>query len=136
MRNFILKVVIFAVAIGLVAKLVPGIHILGDNLSTLLIIGFVFGVLNAFVKPIIKFLTCPLVLVTLGLFVLVINALMLLITAALIPARLQIDGFFPAFVGGIVMSIISMILERILGVGDNSPPRPDKPMPPDRLPNR
>ncbi len=116
MRNIILRVIIYAVGIALVAKLVPGIHILGDNLSTLLIIGFVFGILNAFVKPIIKFLTCPLVLISLGLFVLVINALMLLITAALIPARLQIDGFFPAFIGGIAMSIISMILERLLGV--------------------
>lgn len=133
--RIILRVVIYAVGIALVAKLVPGIHILGDNLSTLLIIGFVFGVLNAFVKPILKFLTCSLILITLGLFVLVINALMLLITAALIPARLQIDGFFPAFVGGIAMSIISMILERILGVNDHPRPRrKKKPVQPKQLP--
>ena len=120
MRNFILRVIIYAVGIALVAEIVPGIHIQNDALSTLLIIGIVFGILNAILKPIITFLTCPLVILSLGLFVLVINGVMLLITAALIPARLQIDGLWPAILGGIVMSIISIVLERVLGVNDNN----------------
>ena len=120
MRNFILRVIIYAVGIALVAEIVPGIHIQNDTLSTLIIIGVVFGVLNAILKPIIKFLTCPLVILSLGLFVLVINGVMLLITAALIPARLQIDGLWPAILGGIVMSIISIVLERVLGVNDDN----------------
>jgi len=120
MQNFILRVIIYAVGIALVAEIVPGIHIQNDTLSTLIIIGVVFGVLNAILKPIIKFLTCPLVILSLGLFVLVINGVMLLITAALIPARLQIDGLWPAILGGIVMSIISIVLERVLGVNDDN----------------
>ena len=120
MRKFILRVIIYAVGIALVAEIVPGIHISNDTLSTLIIIGVVFGILNAILKPIITFLTCPLVILSLGLFVLVINGVMLLITAALIPARLQIDGIWPAILGGILMSIISLILERILGVNDDN----------------
>ncbi len=120
MRNFILRVIIYAIGIALVAELVPGINIPNDTLSTLIIIGVVFGILNAILKPIITFLTCPLVILSLGLFVLVINGVMLLITASLIPERLQIDGFWPAFVGGIAMSIISLILERVLGVNDDN----------------
>jgi putative membrane protein len=120
MRKFILRVIIYAVGIALVAEIVPGIHIPNDTLSTLIIIGVVFGILNAILKPIIAFLTCPLVILSLGLFVLVINGVMLLITAALLPARLQIDGFWPAILGGIVMSIISLILERVLGVNDDN----------------
>lgn len=120
MRNFILRVIIYAVGIPLVAEIVPGIHVANDTLGTLLIIGLVFGIINAILKPLITLLTCPLVIISLGLFVLVINAVVLLVTASLIPARLQIDGFWPAFVGGIVMSIISMVLERILGVKDDN----------------
>ncbi len=120
MRNFILRVIIYAIGIALVAEIVPGIHVANDTLGTLLIIGIVFGIINAILKPLITFLTCPLVILSLGLFVLVINAVVLLITASLIPARLQIDGFWPAFLGGIAMSIISMILERILGVNDDN----------------
>ena len=96
MRKFILRVIIYAVGIALVAEIVPGIHIPNDTLSTLIIIGIMFGILNAILKPIITFLTCPLVILSLGLFVLVINGVMLLITAALIPGRLQIDGIWPA----------------------------------------
>jgi len=120
MRKFILRVIIYAVGIALVAEIVPGIHIPNDALSTLIIIGVVFGILNAILKPIITFLTCPLVILSLGLFVLVINGVMLLITAALLPARLQIDGIWPAILGGIVMSIISLVLERVLGVNDDN----------------
>jgi putative membrane protein len=120
MRNFILRVIIYAIGIALVAEIVPGIHVSNDTLGTLLIIGLVFGIINAILKPLITLLTCPLVIISLGLFVLVINAVVLLVTASLIPARLQIDGFWPAFVGGIVMSIISMVLERILGVKDDN----------------
>src|SRR6185503_18829841 len=120
MRNFILRVIIYAVGIALVAEIVPGIHVANDTLSTLIIIGVVFGIVNAILKPIITFLTCPLVILSLGLFVLDINGVMLLITAALIPGRLQIDGLWPAILGGIVMSIIALVLERVLGVNDDN----------------
>ena len=123
MRNLILRIIIYAIGIALIAEIVPGIHIASDTIGTLLIIGLVFGILNAIVKPILTFLTCPLVIISMGLFILVINAVMLLITASLIPARLQIDGFGSAFIGGILMSIISIVLERVLGLDDKKSKR-------------
>jgi len=118
MRNFILRVIVYAIGIALVAELVPGITVANDTIGTLLIIGLVFGIVNAILKPILTILTCPLVILSLGLFILVINAIMLLITANFLPDRLQIEGFWPAFLGGILMSIISLVLERVLGVDD------------------
>jgi putative membrane protein len=126
MREFVLRVIINAVGIAIVAQLVPGIRLVNDTLGTLLIIGLVFGVVNAIVKPILVLLTCPAVIITLGLFILVINGLMLLLTANLLPDRLVIDGFWPAILGGIVMSIISIVLESVLGVRDDHK-RKDKP---------
>jgi len=120
MRNFILRVIVYAIGIALVAELVPGITVANDTIGTLLIIGLVFGIVNAILKPILTILTCPLVILSLGLFILVINAIMLLITANFLPDRLQIEGFWPAFLGGILMSIISLVLERVLGVDDKS----------------
>jgi len=126
MRNFILRVIINAIGIAVVAEIVPGITIGNDHIGTLIIIGVVFGILNAILKPILILLTCPAVLLSLGLFILVINGVMLLCTASLLPERLQIEGFWPAVLGGIVMSIISLILESLLGVKDNNSNKPKK----------
>ncbi len=112
----VIRIVIYAIGIALVAKIVPGIHLANDSIGTLVVIAIVFGLMNAILKPIVEFLTCPLVILSLGLFVLVINALLLLLTAALIPAQMKIDGFWPAFLGGIVMSIITIVMEQVLGV--------------------
>lgn len=131
MRNFILRVIIYAVGIAIVAEIVPGISVASETLSTLLIIGLVFGIVNAILKPIITLLTCPLVILSLGLFVLVINGIMLLITSSLIPGRLQVDGLGPAIVGGIIMSILSLILERVLGVDDDNNRRDKRKRDPD-----
>ncbi|MBZ0285372.1 MAG: phage holin family protein [Anaerolineae bacterium] len=126
MRNFVLRVIINAIGIAVVAEIVPGISIGNDHIGTLILIGLVFGILNAILKPILILLTCPAVLLSLGLFILVINGVMLLCTASVLPNRLQIDGFWPALLGGIVMSILSLILESLLGVKDNKPNKPGK----------
>lgn len=123
MRNFILRVIINAIGIAVVAEIIPGITIANDHIGTLIIIGVVFGILNAVLKPVLILLTCPAVLISLGLFILVINGALLLCTASLLPNRLQIDGLWPAILGGIVMSILSLILESLLGVKDDG----DKP---------
>jgi putative membrane protein len=78
----------------------------------------IFGLVNALIRPIITLLTCPLVIITLGLFILVINAIMLLITANLSGGRLVVDGFGTAFIGGIIMGIIGVVLEGLLGVNE------------------
>jgi putative membrane protein len=119
MRNLVLRIIINAIAIAIVAALVPGIQLLNDSFGTLLIIGAVFGIINALLKPILTILTCPLVILTLGLFTLVINAILLLITANFLPERIAIDGFWPALLGGIIMSIVSMVLEGVFGLKDD-----------------
>jgi putative membrane protein len=122
MGKILLRIITYAIAIDLTAKLLPGIHLANNDLSTLLIIGLIFGIVNAFIKPILMLLTCPFVLLTLGLFVLVINGLLLLLTARLSGQLLTIDNFGWAFVGGIVMGIISVILEAALSSGERKEP--------------
>jgi putative membrane protein len=119
MRNFLIRVVINAIAIAIAASLLPGINVADNDLGTLLIIGLVFGIVNALVKPILVILTCPAVIVTLGLFLLVINGLMLLLTASLIPDRLQVDGLGSAILGGIVMGLVGIVLESVLRLDDD-----------------
>lgn len=119
MRNFAIRVIINAVAIAITASLLSGVHVANNDIGTLLIIGLVFGIVNAIVRPILIFLTCPAVIVTLGLFLLVINGLMLLLTASLIPERLQIDGFGTAVLAGIIMGILGMIMESVLKPDDD-----------------
>ena len=114
MGKILLRIITYAIAIDLTAKILPGIHLANSELGTLLIIGLIFGIVNAFIKPIIMFLTCPFVLLTLGLFVLVINGLLLLLTAQISGGLLTIDNFGWAFVGGIIMGIISVVLESAL----------------------
>lgn len=118
MRNFIIRVIISAIAITITASLLPGITLANDTIGTVLIIGLVFGIVNAIVKPLLIFLTCPAVIVTLGLFILVINGAMLMLTASFVDA-LQIDGWGTAIVGGIIMSIVTMIFESIMGLDDD-----------------
>lgn len=123
MRNFLIRVVINAIGIALTAEILPGIHVANNDLGTLLMIGLVFGVVNALLKPLLILLTCPAVILTLGLFLLIINGIMLLVTASLIPARLQIDGFGWAVLGGIVMGLIGIVLESIFGIRDKDKKR-------------
>ena len=118
MRNFIIRVIISAIAITITASLLPGITLANDTIGTVLIIGLVFGIVNAIVKPLLIFLTCPAVIITLGLFILVINGAMLMLTASFVDA-LQIDGWGTAIVGGIIMSIVTMIFESIMGLDDD-----------------
>ena len=97
-------------ALFIVATVVP--HFQYDSFVTLLIAAAVLGLLNAVVRPILVFLTFPLTVVTLGLFLIVLNALMLELTARLVP-HFEIDSFGWAIVGAIVLGIISLVTSRI-----------------------
>jgi putative membrane protein len=124
-RNFIIRLVINMIALSVTAALLPGIHINGGA-GTLLIVALVFGIINSIVKPILLLLTCPFVIITLGLFILVINGLMLLLTAAILGNSFVVDGFGTAIIGGIVMGIAAMVVEWILGqagMDDRTPAR-------------
>jgi putative membrane protein len=113
---FLLRVVINALALGAAAWLLDGITVGGDTneqLLTLLAVGLVFGVVNTFITPIVKLLSIPFIIVTLGLFLVVVNALMLLLTeeiSDLFGLAFTVDGFWTAVLGSIIISIVSAVL--------------------------
>lgn len=111
MRHAIIRLVINTLALYAAVWLIPGIRYHGGTLGFLLV-GLVFGVVNSLLRPLLMILTCPLVVATLGLFTLVINALLLLATGWL-SARwglgFSVDGFLPALIGGVVVGITSTI---------------------------
>ncbi len=117
MTNLLIRLVINAVALWVAGYFVPGILLTNDVVG-LLIVAAIFGVINALIKPIVDFFTCPFYVITLGLFTFIVNALMLLLTSALSGGRLVVDGFWPALLGGIVIGIVSMLLSLFLGEGE------------------
>jgi putative membrane protein len=119
MRNFLFRLIINAVALAAAAALLPGIHTSNNDIGTLLIVAFIFGVMNAILKPILYILSCSLIILTLGLFTLVINGVMLLITDAIAGNRFTVDGFWWAVLGGLVVSIVSGFLENALGLHEH-----------------
>lgn len=107
--NFILSLLINAAALWVAVKIVPGISHVGSAMS-LLGVALVFGFLNAVVRPILVFFSLPLVVITLGLFTLVLNALLLWLTSSLSSAlglNFYVSGFVAAFLGALVVSLVS-----------------------------
>jgi putative membrane protein len=113
MTRLIIRLLINAVALWVAAQLVSGIS-LSDNLWQVLVVALIFGLINALIKPILKVLSFPLIIVTLGLFTLVINALLLLLTDWL-SIGLTVDGFWPALLGAIIISVVSWFLSHFVG---------------------
>jgi putative membrane protein len=117
--KFALRVVVLAVIIYAVTRLVDGIYVLPDRQSTLGVTGtylwvaLLFALVNSIVGPVLRLLSLPFVMLTLGLFLLVVNAALLGITAAL-STRLDIDGLWAAIVGGFLIALFSWIAELIL----------------------
>ncbi|HJQ01040.1 MAG TPA: phage holin family protein [Jatrophihabitans sp.] len=109
--RWLIRLVVLAVIIGLVAKLVPGIHVYG-GFWALLWISVIFSIVNAILGPVFKLLSLPLIVLTLGLFLLVVNAALLGITAAL-SSHLNIDGFGSAVFGGLLIAIFSWLAEMV-----------------------
>ncbi len=97
---------ITAVGLGLTALIVPGINI--KSTSTLLVAAIVLGLINAFIRPVLWLLTAPLSILTFGLFALVINALMIMLAAAIVP-DFEVRGFGSALFGAIMMAIIGIV---------------------------
>lgn len=112
--RLIVDILISAAAIGLTALALPGIHIQPFSWTTLLLLGVVVGVIDGLVRPLVSLLSLPITILTLGLFQLVINALMLYLASLIIPA-FKIDNFLWALLGGIVLGIVHAILEAIFG---------------------
>ncbi len=107
-----------ALSIAVAVKVTAGITFTGEWWK-MIVIGAVFGIVNSFLKPLITLFTFPLILVTLGLFTLIVNTLMLIITVGLsepFKLGLQIQGFWPAFKGALIISIVSMLLSWLTGL--------------------
>ena len=98
-----------ALVILIAAYLLPGVHV--QNFLTALVIALVLGILNAIVKPLLVILTLPLTIVTLGLFLLVINAVIILLTSALVPG-FHVDSFWWALLFSLVISFINWFVQR------------------------
>ena len=110
-RSFGYRWLVGGLGLLIAVAIVPGIQYAGSAVQ-FIVLALIFGLVNALLKPLLSILTCPLVLVTLGLFMLVINALLLGLTSALgqtLGIPFFVDGFGPAFVGGIVISIVGLL---------------------------
>ena len=109
--RLLLRWVVSAAAVWAAVRLVPGIHI-EEGLGPLFAVALILGGVNAIVRPILRALACGLIFLTLGLFLLVINAAMLLLAsaiAAMVGIDFVVDGFWPALFGALVISLVSYL---------------------------
>lgn len=116
MTKLILRWVINAIAIYLAVMFVPGIT-LHSGLLSVIWLALILGLVNAFVRPLLKLLTCPLIILTLGLFTLLVNTFTFWLMGQIgqsFGIDITIAGFWPAFLGGLVVSVVSVILTLIL----------------------
>jgi putative membrane protein len=117
MRHLLLRLIINAIALFVATRLgIPGLHFEGDWI-TLVIVAFIFGLVNALLRPLLTVLTCPLIVLTLGLFTLVINAAMLALTgwiAAQLHLGFVVDGFWAAFLGALIVSMVSWVIALVV----------------------
>ena len=109
--QILVSLVLNALALWVTARVVPGFQV-GDSMS-LVLVAVVLGVVNTFIKPVLSFVTAPLSGVTLGLFAFVVNAVVLFIVSAIVPQGLQLDGWMPAILGSIVLSVVSTVLSSL-----------------------
>ena len=122
--RLVVRVVINALALLAAAWFVPGIQLAvargqttGRDWLALLVVALIFGAVNAVIRPIVVFLTLPVTLLTLGLFIFVINALMLLLTSWIAQGMelgFRVNGFVPALLGALIVSVVSWALTRML----------------------
>jgi putative membrane protein len=119
--RLIVRLLASAVALAVAAWLVDGISVGPgtdtERALTLLGVAVIFGLVNAIIRPILRLLTLPLVVLTLGLFLLVLNALMLLLTewiAEQFDLAFQVDGFWPALLGALVITVVSFLINIVL----------------------
>lgn len=119
MFRLVIRLVVNAIAlyVATLPQLNLGIHFTGEGWQ-IVIVAFIFGLVNAVIRPILSFFTCPLILLTLGLFTLVINALMLMLTAYISSSwfslGFQVRDFWAALLGAIVVSVVSFLLNIVV----------------------
>jgi putative membrane protein len=109
--RFLLRLLLNGIAIIVAAWFIPGVHLAG--IVPALFAGALLGFVNALIRPILLLLMLPFTLITLGLFIFVVNAICFALTAALVPG-FEISGFFSAFFGAILVSLVSWVLNALL----------------------
>lgn len=117
MRSLFVRWLINTLAIYVAVQVVPGVHYSGGPVGFLMV-ALIFGLVNATVRPLLSVLTCPLVMLTLGLFLFVINAMMLLLTGWLssqFNLGFRVEGFWPAFWAGLLIGLVSLFLSIMVG---------------------
>lgn len=123
MLVLLIRWLVITAAILLSSTILPGIHV--ASLTTAIVAAAILGIVNTFLRPVLLILTLPLTILTLGIFAFVLNALMLLLVAYFVPG-LEIDGFFWAFLGTLIISLTSWIANRFVHQpGGNSRRKPD-----------
>lgn len=110
--KFFLKILTTALSVFLIATLMPGVEVQG--LTSALLVSLLLVLMNVYVKPILIFLTFPITIVTLGLFLLVINASIILITSYLLKGGFKVDGFWSALLFSIVLSMITSLIDLLV----------------------
>lgn len=110
MLNILLRWLLFSLLIIFIAWVVPGISV--ENFFSAMIACIIIAIINAFIKPIVKFISLPINFLTLGLFSLVINALLFMLAGAITPG-LEVEGFLSALIGSILLAIISPIISKV-----------------------
>jgi putative membrane protein len=124
--TFLVRLLVNAAALWVAAQIVPGVTRTGGSLP-FLGVALIFGVVNTVIRPLAKFFTFPLIILTIGLFLLVVNGLMLWITSALstsLGLGFHVSGFWAAFFGALVVSVVSTILSLV--VRDRPPSRAER----------
>jgi putative membrane protein len=121
MKNLLIRLLANAIALGVATWVVDGIKLQGPSTArqvlTLLIVAAIFGLVNAVVKPIAKLLSLPFIILTLGLLIFVINALMLMLTSWIsgqLDVTFHVDGFVDALLGSLVITLVSWLLSVVL----------------------
>lgn len=114
---------VVSVSLFVAARVVPGIHAARNSWTLFVIMAAILGLVNAVVRPVLKLLSCPLIILTLGLFLLVINGLTLWLASSIAVNWLHVGfyvrGFWPAFWGALLVSLISVAANLIFGEGNN-----------------
>src|SRR5580692_8430699 len=111
MKHILVHLIVTALLLVLISQLVPGIHVAG--FGSALLAALVLGIANILVRPILVLITLPITILTLGLFLIVINALMLLLTSSLVHG-FHVAGFIPALIGGILLGLFNLLTSALL----------------------
>ncbi len=118
-KKFLLSWIVNTFAVLVAVYIVPGLRFKDSSFWTPFVTSLVLGILNAFIRPILDFLALPLLFLTLGLFRLVINAILLYLVSLLLGSYFEVRNFWSAFLGALVISVISLILNTMTGTGNS-----------------